>query len=606
MSIYRYSRQLPNGWNVRLDLLPYNETLSGTVVEQPPYGIITIGEHASEFDDLPFGLQKPQTLKIELDWEGLSSDVRTLLSTARGTNPFGNAARNTWLLFSDRGTNSATWTLEFAGVEDNVDALDLEPTETGYTYNAELVDVAYYNLKTMTGYNVFFGYEPGDTIPYDEVFDSLETGGVNPKDNQTTIIPRLVNMSGAKQGGPGYFYAYASSFEHVMRFFRKSCGNYFNLIDGRASAWASLQGVNFDVGDDLRTLIETAATFYEQSTTAPRSAGSALTASTAKLVTHISETIESSAAYTDILGGMVSRGDKLSIGREDISAWDILKRLAETMGVKLSYSFGYDNTTYTSPTRPFITVKWNVRRIASPITNGNTSSTPDYNVSLTNALSRPSISVRGNNVLKGEARIEGFSEDDVTEWARIKSGTEASRSINVEPLLHNLPTYKDKAVSGIGWLRNGLLQTNIVVTRYGTTEKLLKAHETTRVFWGPSGTDYFEVSTPASAELPQITNPALYKLTLAERQIRSCLPYALVVFYSKVFAEEDSASIELDFDIRNSVAHLPQSLGAIVSFTGGAADTFTSLPWTKAICTSIVTNWLEGTATAKYYLFENP
>ena len=606
MSIYRYSRQLPNGWNVRLDLLPYNETLSGTVVEQPPYGIITIGEHASEFDDLPFGLQKPQTLKIELDWEGLSSDVRTLLSTARGTNPFGNAARNTWLLFSDRGTNSATYTLEFAGVEDNVDALDLEPTETGYTYNAELVDVAYYNLKTMTGYNVFFGYEPGDTIPYDEVFDSLETGGVNPKDNQTTIIPRLVNMSGAKQGGPGYFYAYASSFEHVMRFFRKSCGNYFNLIDGRASAWASLQGANFDVGDDLRTLIETAATFYEQSTTAPRSAGSALTASTAKLVTHISETIESSAAYTDILGGMVSRSDKLSIGREDISAWDILKRLAETMGVKLSYSFGYDNTTYTSPTRPFITVKWNVRRIASPTTNANTSSTPDYNVSLTNALSRPSISVRGNNVLKGEARIEGFSEDDVTEWARIKSGTEASRSINVEPLLHNLPTYKDKAVSGIGWLRNGLLQTNIVVTRYGTTEKLLKAHETTRVYWGPSGTDYFEVSTSASAELPQITNPALYKLTLAERQIRSCLPYALVVFYSKVFAEEDSASIELDFDIRNSVAHLPQSLGAIVSFTGGAADTFTSLPWTKAICTSIVTNWLEGTATAKYYLFENP
>lgn len=606
MSIYRYSRQLPNGWNVRLDLLPYNETLSGTVVEQPPYGVVSIGEHASEFDELPFGLQKPQTLKIELDWEGLSSDVRTIISTARGTNPFSYDARNTWLLFSDRGTNSATWTLEFAGVEDNVDALDLEPTETGYKYNAELVDVAYYNLKTMTGYNVFFGYEPGDTIPYDEVFDSLETGGVNPKDNQTTIIPRLVNMSGAKQGGPGYFYAYASSFEHVMRQFRKSCGNYFNLIDGRASAWATLQGTNFDVGDDLRTLIETATTFYEQSTTAPRSAGSALTASTAKLVTHISETIESSAAYTDILGGMVSRGDKLSIGREDISAWDILKRLAETMGVKLSYSFGYDNTTYTSPTRPFITVKWNVRRIASPITNANTSSTPDYNVSLTNALSRPSISVRGNNVLKAEARIEGFNEEDITEWARVKSGTESSRSINVEPIIHNLPTFKDKVVSGIGWLRNGLLQTNIVVTRYGTTEKLLKAHETTRVYWGPSGTDYFEVSTPASAELPQITNPALYKLTLAERQIRSCLPYALVVFYSKVFAEEDSASIELDFDIRNSVAHLPQSLGAIVSFTGGAADTFTSLPWTKAICTGIVTNWLEGTATAKYYLFENP
>jgi hypothetical protein len=605
MSIYRYSRQLPNGWNVRLDLLPYNETLSGTVVEQPPYGIITIGEHASEFDDLPFGLQKPQTLKIELDWEGLSSDVRTLLSTARGTNPFGNAARNTWLLFSDRGTNSATWTLEFAGVEDNVDALDLEPTETGYTYNAELVDVAYYNLKTMTGANVFFGYTPEDATPYREVFDSLETGGTKPKDNQTSLvnIPQLISFY---SGITDQTLAFRSSFEHVARWFRKVCGNYFNLIDGRASAWATLQGSNFDVGDDLRTLIETAATFYEQSTTAPRSAGSALTKTTAHLTTHISATTDAALAYDTALGGIASTGDKLAWGREDLSAWDILKRLAETMGVKLSYSFGYDNTTYTSPTRPFITVKWNVRRIASPITNANTSSTPDYNVSLSTALSRPSISVRGNNVLKAEARIEGFSDDDVTEWARIKSGTEASRSINAEPILNNMPTYKPRADSGIGWNRIGYLQTNNIVTRYGTTDQLLKAHETTRVYWGPSGTDYFEVSTPASAELPQITNPALYKLTLAERQIRSCLPYALVVFYSKIFAEEDSASIELDFDIRNSVAHLPQSLGAIVSFTGGAADTFTSLPWTKAICTSIVTNWLEGTATAKYYLFENP
>lgn len=604
MSIYRFTRQLPNGWNVRLDLLPYNETLSGTVVEQPPYGVITIGEHASEFDELPFGLQKPQTLKIELDWEGLSSIVRTLLSTARGTNPFGYSARNTWLLFSDRGTNSATWTLEYAGVEDNVDALELEPTDTGYTYNAELVDLAYYTLKTMTGKNVFFGYTPEDTLGYREVFDSLETGGSG-TDNQTSLvnIPELISFT---QGFADQTLAFRSSFEHVARWFRKVAGNYMNSLNGRSTAFSVLHDGNFDVGDDLRTLIETAATFYEQSTTAPRSAGSALTKSTAYLTTHVSATTNSAQAYDTILGGIASPGDKLGWGREDISGWDILKRLAETMGVKLSYSFGYDNTTYTSPARPFITIKWNVRRIASPITLSNTSTSPDYNVDLTTALSRPSISIRGNNVLKGEARVEGFNEEDVTEWARVANGTESSRSINVEPILNNMPTYKPRADNGIGWNRIGYLQTNNIVTRYGSTDQLLKAHETTRVYWGPSGTQYVEVSTPASAELPQITNPALYKLTLAERQIRACLPYALVKFYSTVFAEEDSASIELDFDIRNSVAHLPQSLGARVSFTNGAANTFPSLPWTQALCTSIVTNWLEGTTTAKYYLFENP
>lgn len=602
MSIYRYSRELPNGWNVRLDLVPYNETLSGTVVEQPPYGVINIGEQTSEFDELPFGLQKPQTLKIELDWDGLAPAVRTLLSAARGTNPFGFQGRNTWMLFSDRGTAGATYSLEFCGVEDNVDALELEPGDNGYVYNAELVDVAYYTMKTLTGYNLFFGYEPEDTTPYREVFDSIETGGGG-TDNQTSIIA-IPSFSLFKDGEAPY--AFRSSFEHVMLWVRKVCGNYMNLLDGRASAWATLQGTNFDVGNDLRNLIETGVEMYEQDVNAPRKAGAALTKSTAYLTTHIAQTKNSSQAYTNILGGLASRGDKLAWGRDDITAWDILKRLAETMGVKLSYSFGYDNTTYTSPTRPFVTVKWNVRRIASPITTSNTFDYQDYTIDLDTALTRPSISIRGNNVLKGEARIEGFNDEDVTEWAYVSKGTEASRSINVEPILNNIPTYKNKVISGVGFLRLGYLQTNNVVTRYGTTDQLLKAHEDTKVYWGPSSAQAITVSTPASAELPQITNPGLYKLTLAERQVRSCLPYALVKFYSSVFAEEDSASIELEYDLRGSVAYLPQSLGARLLFQNGAAYKFTSLPWARAITTSIVTNWTEGTTKARYYLMEAP
>lgn len=603
MSIYRYSRELPNGWNVRLDLVPYNETLSSTVVEQPPYGVLNIGEQTSEFDELPFGLQKPQTLKIELDWEGLSSGVRTLLSTARGTNPFGYEGRNTWMLFSDRGTAGATYSLEFCGVEDNVDALELEPGDNGYVYNAELVDVAYFTMKTMMGYNIFQNYLPEDSTPYREVFDSLETGGGG-TDNQTNIIG-VPNLSLFSDGEAPY--AYRSSFEHVMLTFRKVCGNYLNLLNGRASAWATLQGTNFDIDNDLRNLIETGVEMYVQDPNEPRKAGAALTKSTAYLTTHISQTSNSAAAYTNILGGLASRSDKLAWGRDDITAWDILKRLAETMGVKLSYSFGYDNTTYTSPTRPFVTVKWNVRRIASPINSSNTTDVSDYNVDLTTALSRPSISIRGNNVLKGEARIEGFNDEDVTEWAYVSKGTEASRSINVEPILNNIPTYKNKVTSGIGWLRFGYLQTNNIVTKYAASgDQLLKAHEDTKIYYGPLSTHAISVSTPASAELPQITNPALYKLTLAERQVRSCLPYALVKFYSTVFAEEDSASIELEYDLRGSVAYLPQSLGARLLFQNGAAYTFTSLPWSRAITTSIVTNWTEGKTKARYYLMENP
>jgi hypothetical protein len=605
VSIYRYSRDLPNGWKVRLDLMPYNETLSGTVVEQPPYGVQTIGDQTSEFDELPFGLQKPQTLKLELDWDGLTSDVRTLLSTARGTNPFSYEGRNTWLLFSDRGTNGATYTLEFCGVEDNIDALEFEPNDNGgYTYNAELVDLAYYTLKTMTGYDTFGGYLPEDSTPYREVFDSLQvgTGGLL-ADNQTAIITNQTSSLFASFS----FFAYRSSFENVLERFRLVCGNFMNLLNGRAAAWAALQGSNFDTGNDLRNLIETAVRMYEQDPNEPRKAGAALTRSTAYLTTHISQTNNAADAYTKILGGLASRGDKLGWGRDDITAWDILKRLAETMGVKLSYSFGYDNTTYTSPVRPFITIKWNVRRIASPITASNTSDTQDYTVDLTKAVTRPSISIRGNNVLKAESRIEGFSDQDVTEWAYVRSGTESSRSINVEPALNNIPTYKSKGSPGVGWAGFGYLMTNNVVTKYsGSSDQLLKAHEDTEVFWGPGSTQKISVSTPASAELPQITNSGLYKLTLAERQMRSCLPYALVRFYARVFSKEDSASIELEYDLRQSVAYLPQSLGARILFQNGAANTFVSLPWGRAITTSIVTNWTAGITKARYYLMEAP
>jgi hypothetical protein len=598
MSIYRYSRELPNGWRVRLDLVPYNETLSGTVVEQPPYGVINIGEQTSEFDELPFGLQKPQTLKIELDWEGLAPTVRTLLSTARGTNPFGFQGRNMWMLFSDRGTAGATYSLEFCGVEDNVDALELEPGDNGYVYNAELVDIAYYTMKTLTGYNLFFGYEPEDTKAYRRVYDSRAVsvpGGVESDD-------QLNRTDGVFDAG-----AYVSSFEHVMLWIRKVCGNYLNLLDGRASAWATLQGTNFDTGNDLRNMIETAVELYEQNTTYPRSAGAALTKSTAHIITHISDLYKEGTIYDRLYGGMASRADKLAFGRDDVTAWDILKRLAETLGVKLSYSFGYDNTTYTSPTRPFVTVKWNVRRIASPITTSNTFDYQDYTIDLDTALTRPSISIRGNNVLKGEARIEVFQDEDVSEWARISKGTEASRSINVEPIINNYPTYKDRAEGGSTWLRATILQTNNIVTKESaTSDSLLKAHEDTKVFWGPNSTDRVVASTAASAELPPVTNPGLYKLTLAERQVRSCLPYALVKFYSMVFAEEDSASIELEYDLRGSVAYLPQSLGARLLFQNGAAYTFTSLPWARAITTSIVTNWTEGKTKARYYLMENP
>ena len=68
---FRISRTLPNGWRVRLDILPTGNSLnnpSNTIFEEDAVSLLELGSQKNEFDSVPYGLSKPQTLKIKLGW----------------------------------------------------------------------------------------------------------------------------------------------------------------------------------------------------------------------------------------------------------------------------------------------------------------------------------------------------------------------------------------------------------------------------------------------------------------------------------------------------------------------------------------------------------
>lgn len=579
MAVYRISRTLPNGWRIRLDLLPYDGVLGDAVTEMPAVCLVELGDQVSEFDELPFGLQKPQTLKFSLDWDNLPSAVKTYLKNGTSGND-----RNTWLLFSDRGTAGATYTLEYCGVEDNIDALELEPGEVGYEYSVELVDICYFTLKTLTG---------------NDVWSSDNYAAQNTDDKVALYDALITNAEGRNQfdsnGGLGML---TSSFEHMMQRLRTVASNKMN---GDYVRTANAVTTNFDTGDYLPDIIDAACVFTAQTTTMPRATGSALTSSTALFITHVTTGVD-----TDVIGGLASSADKYGWARADTTAWDVLKDLSEDFAAKVSYSFRYDVTT---PSQPFVKIDWWVNRISGAYSTLPTVDSVNDTIALTEALGRPKISVRGNNVLKGETRIETESSENVQEWVYMLNAAKSSRSINVEPIVHNNPTWKDPAnansVSGF----SGPLTTTNVICSDGGAGVLLRAHESMTIHYGPSGTHFVATSSTASATTPYYDEGDAYRATIAAIQSQTGLPYTLTRLYVTAFSSSQSGTIEIEWDYSRYSSfpwHLPMYLGARYAFTGGAADTFDNLAWGNALVTSTTVNWYEGISKSTYYLMDLP
>jgi len=577
MPHYRISRKLPNGWNIRLELLPYDTNLGGTITDLGDVCLLELGEQAAEFDGLPYGLVKPQTLKFKLAWDLLPSAVRDYIE--KSVDPANTAKCNLWMLYSDRGTAGATYTLEYAGVEDNVEAVNLEPLEQGnYAYSVELVDMLFHAMKTKTGYSVFNGKTGTNDPPEDILFQMAILSTVG--QNQRHFAPGKI---------------LSDSFDTIVGHIKTEMASHIKTNYARtASAATDI----LDFGNTVKDIFTAALELYEISdlNTVPRSIGSAITASSGHLVTNIYN--ESYGGVT--IGGLYSAGDNYAWGRRDVTVYDILRDLCEACGIKASYEF----TKRTTAGVDRITASWYVKRIASSRDYANNVDTADVGLSIDDALSHPSIVKRGDNIAKAEVRFETSNSEDSTEIVRLKNGARSSRSMNVEPIIHNIPVFLPDYDRTTG--RSGpLKQTNLICWKR-SNNSIIKVHETTKYWYGPKANQWVKVSSTASNDptvvLADGSNEPKYRVQLAALQGQTSMTAGLCVLHLHVFADENNATAELEWNYTKSQFVRPQGLCGRHTLTDDAVDKFSQINWAYALPTSITMDWFAGTSKVKYYV----
>jgi hypothetical protein len=588
MAHYRIQRTLPNGWNIRLEFISWDGVFSTTPTDLGEVVLTELGTLSAEFDSLPYGLMNPMTFDFKLIWDNLPAPLQTFLEQGYGTYG-GYECRNTWYLFSDRGTSGATWSLEFAGCEDNVEALELEPLENGmFSYSVELVDIAYFWMKTRTG---------------KDMFTSLF---ITPSSPQSTCWQVYFSSSGlASRRQEFEFFSINAS----GRFYKLEdvCNAYYSTSPSFV-ALSHTYGSQFDYTQTLKSLMTHAVTFYRQDsyTALPRTATSIVPNN----YLYVIGKIESGS---NVIGGVLSPNDQFGLANPNTSSYDVLRQLAEQSFVRIGYRF--ERTGTGSGTQ--IRVIFDVKQITQARDYDRTVATPDQTLSLDSSLSYSKVTVRGENILKAETRYETTSDKDATQIVKIQKGARASRSFNFEPLLINMPVDVQDNNDQNTWPRfkAPLKQTNQIYFNIGDSgmgspnQAFVKVHEKTQVQWGTLVTDKVVVDpdglkNPVSATDFK-TNPTTqttYYLQINDCQVSGGISGAVTSALITVFANEKNAILEADWIVSQNTKVLPDYICGKYALTGTITTRFTGLNWTRAMPTSIEWDLMADTVKHKYML----
>lgn len=611
---YRISRTLPNGWKIRLDFIPYDvglgSTLNNPISELDEVCLLELGDHTAEYDAVPYGLCKPHTLKFKLGWSRLPSAVQDALETG-----YDGKRTNLWLFYSDRGTNGVTYTLEFAGCEDNVESLELEPLDGGdYAYNVELVDIAYHAMKTTTGedavggkigtdrianrtpWQMFMEYQRGRNQSHEVLGDLfvdntqavmeyvLEGMGVSLINNYVHHTVQITDPP--SEDVADYTSTMRNVFVAALELYGCSTGEPTNVPPLRAKRTPDYSYPNTNANDSVRPLLST------------------------ELYLTVGASLKQNSS--DYVGGIYSKYDNYGWGRKDLSLYDLIRDLCETLGVKASYKFTYYVKTG-GLTTDRILVTWYVKRVASSRDWANDVDTTDVSVSLDGALASPKITKRGDNILKSEVRYETSNQEDKTELVRVTAGARASRSMNVEPIVHNIPVFLRDFDERRGRYEAFKQTNHIYFKGRGVGQRLdgttvIKVHEDTVYWYGPKATQYVSVSSTASnnPEYQDDESQQKYSVQLAALQAETSMGVALTKFHLKCFSDNNNAIAEVEWAMTNvgfPEYFLPTGLAGRHTLTGDVTTTFATLPWAYALPCSIKANYVEGKISIKYYLF---
>lgn len=592
-SVYRIDRTLASGWRVRLEIVPYDAQLGDARVAIDGVALLELGPTIAAFDELPFGLMNAGTQSLRLLWNNLPSALKSYLKNGYDSVT-GN--RNTWMLFSDRGTSGATYTLEFAGTEDNIEALELEPLGDGqYAYSTELVDLVYYGIKTMKAADVY-----GDTPLPDRIATRLyvrrEFGSPTPGKDQVYDLSALGFQ--AQMKNINWMTSEVTSSMNTLTW-PKLVRTSATPVTGTNIANVPYAACKLYAVDSLAYVINT----DQLPKTTPVTA--------AYIVSAIFKGI-------DKLGGLTSTADRYSLCANTESAYDVLRQLCETFGVKVTYTMAYVGTVGAEN----ITVTWNVETVLQGRGKASNDDTSNVTLSLDDAISTGALVIRGENILKAEARYETESENDVTELAKLVNGSRGSRSYNVEMRTHNNTIrLRSPKQSGFAYAAN-MEATNLIwllgTDNYSTpveataVDFVIAPHSKTRYVYGPAANDYVQ-----SPDLTTFTEKWLVDMTginnnldtvqryltwLSSWQLNSGMPATWCALMLTLFANEDNARLTATWPFGISAFVLPSNLGSRHTLTGDMATTFDNVVFTQAIVTEVSFDWNAGTSEVTYQI----
>ncbi|CAB4141415.1 hypothetical protein UFOVP418_12 [uncultured Caudovirales phage] len=594
--IYRKEWQAPSGtrYNYRLDIVPYFASLSSAVIplSGAEANAIEIGAIESSFDKLPYGLQSPAQMTLQLVLSNLPDPLKTSLTLKQGL-VVGGIVKNTFMLFSDRGTNKGTWTLEFVGTPAKINSQKYKKEAGAYVTTVELVDALYDAMVSMPMSDIESNTWAGNyhTVLYDVGFPSVA--------RSDAFHTARVEDTG---WSTGYF---VESFVDVMtkirtnitaELVRQTCRT-LNTSDAALKEAA-------DSGTNMPDFIGTCAEFYTCADAFPRTTGTALTKSTAKLVTRVIEKDTGNA-----VGGMVSSRDEVSWARYE-TAWDWYKDLCETFAAKVTYKPVY----YAGGGSPYIGYTFTVKPIKQQ------KGVSKLAMSMDKALEHPEITETEDAVAKAEVRTQMFSDGNVSEWIVNAGVNRADQQFTLQNYLHNLPVTLDTIVqySGGGdptrsdFKSIGLFQTNRIV--YESGGQCFTAHPTVKLYTtAASGTTYAAIDPDSSQDLgtlppnPVYSGVALQEYNLWVNAVQSYggLPFAIGRYVTSVLGKDNIATFEADLRIADYPTILmgTDALGDVADLsTSAVASDIDHLGWSNAVITGVTCDTQAGTATVRFTL----
>lgn len=590
MAVYRATRTSAfDATQYRIDIVPYDANIGDSVTTLDEGTIVAIGDVEYGFDDvLPYGLAGPMTWDVTLNFSKLPSALQTRLR-----NKVSGVARNTFLLWTDYGSGGSSWSLLFCGVVDDIESAEYEPNENGeYEATYSCIDAAYFVLLNTAGSVLD---DPAFQTDYDGyqlanlIYDYRSTGNME--------LAYNTNVNGE------IFAVYGNTWDSIVAHFNTIISSRIETQAARSSNTDTAKiWTVFDPDSNLAKVINTGARFYAASYGATRSQSTAITSSTAYLATYITGFSGTEA------GGLYSGNDEFGFAQAQ-SFKDIISDLCETFAVKMWFTPEY----VTDGGGDYI--KWNLK-VGTWLGDGAGNITTAGTIDLDADNVTTGTVVEGAGVIgKGETRVSIADNEDksISEFVASVARSRSERSINVEPIIHNLPTYHDKVIAKSGLLNSdvrfetaGFGQTNVILRNYQTPPafQLEKVHEDTRIaIRGDAGGGTVDNSYDAyHTEQLQGVSAGNQQVWLTAVQSTSCLPFALGQAFLQAFGNSFQATIDVTYRVATSYA--PSLLGRVHNLTGGVATEFSQLQWSKAVITRVIYSPSEGTSTLSYFIPE--